>query len=398
MRAAFHAADDAWHDVEHLEFGPMTFRLRAERLYFWPDPRNTTARQLAELLAGRDPATLTAESLGRASAAVQGLPATERLLFDEGAGTAFRREGEEGRRRCEVLEAMTRNIKDITGDVVREWNGGEVAYGRRIETAGPGNAAYAEPKEPTQEFLKSLHGALERVASLKLAKPLGTSLATARPMLVEEWRSGRALRDVRLNLAAARALYLGDGGFGLSDFVRDVAQAPEIDAPASPWSRPVHRGRRQDPGAARVGGQERRARARRWSGSSRRSGPSATWWRSTSRPPSTCRSASTRSMATDSPGPSRRQVLVWLAALVARRRRGRAPRPTAPLYLSARNDAAGRHYASGFDATGAPRFDLTLAGRGHAFAVHPAAAGGGPLLAAPGHGRRSSSTSRAGAS
>ena len=48
-------------------------------------------------------------------------------------------------------------------------------------------------------------------------------------MLVEEWRSGRALRDVRVNLAAARALYLGDGGFGLSDFVRDVAQAPEID-------------------------------------------------------------------------------------------------------------------------------------------------------------------------
>ena len=39
----------------------MTFRLRAERLYFWPDPRNTTARQLGELLAGRDPATLTAE-------------------------------------------------------------------------------------------------------------------------------------------------------------------------------------------------------------------------------------------------------------------------------------------------------------------------------------------------
>jgi hypothetical protein len=229
VRAAFHAADDAWHDVEHLEFGPMTFRLRAERLYFWPDPRNTTARQLAELLAGRDPATLTAESVVRGSAAVQGLPATERLLFDEGAGAAFRWEGEEGRRRCEVLEAMTRNIKDITGDVVREWSGGEVAYGRRMETAGPGNAAYVEPKEPTQEFLKSLHGALERVASLKLAKPLGTSLATARPMLVEEWRSGRALRDLRLNLAAARALYLGDGGFGLSDFVRDVAQAPEID-------------------------------------------------------------------------------------------------------------------------------------------------------------------------
>ena len=71
-------------------------------------------------------------------------------------------------------------------------------------------------------------------------------------------------------------------------------------------------------------------------------------------------------MATESSGPSRRQVLVWLAALV-----GAAPSAAraGPLYLGARNDAAGRHYASGFDAAGAPRFDLTLPGRGHAFAV-----------------------------
>jgi hypothetical protein len=62
-------------------------------------------------------------------------------------------------------------------------------------------------------------------------------------------------------------------------------------------------------------------------------------------------------------------MLVWLAALVG------APAAHAadaePLYLSARDDAAGRHYASGFDPAGAPRFDLTVAGRGHAFAVHP---------------------------
>ena len=230
VRKAFHAATDAWHDVEHVRFGPMEFRLRAERLYFWPDPRNAGARQLGELLAGRDPATLTAEGFVRASAAVQGLPATERLLFDEGALAAFRREGDEGRRRCEVLAAITRNVATIASEVAREWGSGDTAYARRVETAGPGNAAYPEPKEATQDLLKSLHGGLERAASLKLVKPLGASLAAARPTLVEEWRSGRALRDVRLNLVAARALYLGDGGFGLSDFVREVAGAGDLDA------------------------------------------------------------------------------------------------------------------------------------------------------------------------
>lgn len=230
VRSAFHAADDAWHDAEHIGFGPMASRLRAERLYFWPDPRNAAARQLGELLAGRDPATLTPEGLVRASAAVQGLPAIERLLFDENAVAAFRREGDEGHRRCEVLEAITRSVGGIAGEAAREWSVGDAAYARRVEAAGPGNVTYPEAKEATQDLLKSLHGALERVASLKLAKPLGASLAAARPTLAEEWRSGRALRDVRLNLVAARALYLGDGGFGLSDFVRDVAQAPEIDA------------------------------------------------------------------------------------------------------------------------------------------------------------------------
>ena len=230
VRSAFHAAADAWHDVEHIRFGPMESRLRAERLYFWPDPRNATARQLADLLAGRDPAALTAAGFVRASAAVQGLPAAERLLFDEGTAAAFRRQDDGGRRWCEVLGAIVRNVAGIAGEVAREWNAGDAAYARRVETAGPGNVTYPDPKEASQDLLKSLHGALERIASLKLAKPLGASLAAARPMLVEEWRSGRALRDARQNLVAARALYLGDGGFGPSDFVRDVAGARELDA------------------------------------------------------------------------------------------------------------------------------------------------------------------------
>jgi len=68
--------------------------------------------------------------------------------------------------------------------------------------------------------------------------------------------------------------------------------------------------------------------------------------------------------------PTRRELLVGLGALVA------APAAPAratdrPLYLGARNDAAGAPHVSGFDATGAPGLDLPLSGRGHAFAVHP---------------------------
>jgi hypothetical protein len=230
VRSAFQAAADAWHDAEHLKFGPMESRLRGERLSYWPDPRNATGRQLGELLAGRDAAALAAAGLMRASAAVQGLPAVERLLFDTDVPAAFRRGDPDALRRCQVLEAITRNIAGIADEVRRDWTSGETAYARRVETAGQGNVTYPEPKEATLDFLKSLHGGLARLATLKLAKPLGASLDMARPTLVEGWRSGRALRNVRLNLAAARALYVGDGGPGLSGFVRDVAGLPELDA------------------------------------------------------------------------------------------------------------------------------------------------------------------------
>jgi hypothetical protein len=77
-------------------------------------------------------------------------------------------------------------------------------------------------------------------------------------------------------------------------------------------------------------------------------------------------------MATERRRPTRRELLAGLGALVA------APAGTArahaaerPLYLGARNDAAGDPHVSGFDATGLSQLDLPLAGRGHAFAVHP---------------------------
>jgi hypothetical protein len=230
LRGAYHAAADAWQSVEHVRTGPIDAHLRADRLAFWPDPRNATGRQLAELLAGHDPAALTAEAFARASAAVQGLPAAERLLFDEGALAAFQTGAEDARRRCQVLQAITRNVAGIAAEVQREWTGGDAAYARRIASAGPGNVTFLEPKEATFEVLRSLDGGLDRLASLKLARPLGSSPAAARPTLAEEWRSARSLRNVRLNLAALRALYLGEGGWGPSDFVRDVATAPEIDA------------------------------------------------------------------------------------------------------------------------------------------------------------------------
>ncbi len=77
-----------------------------------------------------------------------------------------------------------------------------------------------------------------------------------------------------------------------------------------------------------------------------------------------------RSTATE-PGPlTRRALLAGLGALLLTPSAADSA-PGGALYLSARNDTLGQPHASGFDATGAPALDVVLAGRGHAFAVHP---------------------------
>ena len=75
-----------------------------------------------------------------------------------------------------------------------------------------------------------MHGVLELVAEHKLARPMGDSSANAKPQLAESWPSGRSLDNVRINLAAAEAMYLGErGGGGFSRFVREVAGDVALD-------------------------------------------------------------------------------------------------------------------------------------------------------------------------
>lgn len=76
----------------------------------------------------------------------------------------------------------------------------------------------------------SLVTSLEMVAEHKLARPLGPSVEAARPALAESWRTGRSLDHLRTNLAAAEALYLGEGSFGFSALVREIVGDGALDA------------------------------------------------------------------------------------------------------------------------------------------------------------------------
>jgi predicted lipoprotein len=229
LRDAALAAQDAWQAVQHIRFGPIEQDMRATRLAFWPDLRNRTGRELAALLKAHDASILAPDAFVRANVVVQGFPALERLLFDPDAERLLTGGSEDARYRCALVRAIAGNIAAIAAAVHKEWIEGADPYTAIVAKAGGEFARYRTSQEATLDLFKSLHAAVELAADHKLAPPLGESLEAARPKLGESWRSGRSLDNIRRNLEAAQAMYLGEAGNGFSKFVRETTKDAALD-------------------------------------------------------------------------------------------------------------------------------------------------------------------------
>jgi len=222
VRARYHDAMDAWMGVQHLRFGPVELFMRSFRLYFWPEARGKVAEAVRALLAPGDEGALSPERFREASVAVQGLPAVEHLLYGDGdmaAGTA----------RCRLLAAIAANMRDMAAGIVADWQGGDIAFARTVATPGPDNTYFATHQDATLAFFKSFHGGLQLIADVKLKPVVGDTIGAARPRLAESRLSGRALRNIAINLEALEALYLGEGGLGLSALVREYGADAALD-------------------------------------------------------------------------------------------------------------------------------------------------------------------------
>lgn len=167
---AHRATARAWWRIEAVRFEPVSEDFRAERIDFWPDRRNATTRGLAGLL---DPAAPepTAAGVRAASAAVQGLPALERLIFD--------RTGPLSPRECAAGRAIAANVATLTREI-------EAGWAPLTEKVGGDEAA---AREMVARLTTDVLGEFENLLDGKLA-PLGKTPETARPDGFEGRRAG----------------------------------------------------------------------------------------------------------------------------------------------------------------------------------------------------------------
>ena len=206
----------AWGAVDFVRVGPIMSEHRLERFFFWPDPRGTTARQLAQLLAKRDPAVLQPEMFVKQSAAVQGLSALEILIYDQ--NTKLGGTDEASRYRCQFATASAAELDHIARDVIDGWKG---SNGFRTKMIAPGsdNPLYKDSSETARDVVKAFvtgaELALNRFVTPELTAAKQTppkrvrvpfersGLSTA--FLTSGLRSLHALLDVTAMIAYVRA-------------------------------------------------------------------------------------------------------------------------------------------------------------------------------------------------
>jgi len=201
---AFDGVVAAWGRIEHIRFGPVTVDNRLERIFFWPDRRGLGARQVAATLRTRDASVIDPVGLAGKRIALQGIGALEATLFD-----APLNEGEDRAFRCAYAKAISANIADIAGAILKEWTDPDL-YSRHWLNPGAGNPHYLTPSETTLALAKAFDTGLERVRDDWIAGPLGFG-PQKRPLPAVLGKSGRTLRLVQAGLEGLRNLFAGGG-------------------------------------------------------------------------------------------------------------------------------------------------------------------------------------------
>ena len=156
----------AWAGVDFLRFGPMAQDGRYERFAFFPDVHGVGARQIRGFLVSQDEALLKPGAIAKQSAAVQGLPALESLLFPGKAALLLPAPPEPFR--CKLAVAVAENTHTIAGEALAGWQGDE-SWATLLEKPAADNPVYRTHTEAMTEILKAILTGIEQVRDQRLA-------------------------------------------------------------------------------------------------------------------------------------------------------------------------------------------------------------------------------------
>lgn len=253
-RETFRRTALAWAGVEFLRFGPMAVTGRPERFSFWPDTRGVMQRQMRRLLAQRDASVLDPDAIAEKSAAIQGLPALEFLLWNAKHPLAAG-ETEDQNYRCALAVAIAGNLSQLARELAHGWYG-ENGWRRRMLDAGPQNPRYKSETEPPADFARALITGLRMIQDWQVVPLIEAEAKPGKRPRLPFMRSGLSAEYLSASIASTQALY--EAMHLADDVPRDKVWMPqwiaqafarlEAEAPDAVQLEPV---KQQDPERAR---------------------------------------------------------------------------------------------------------------------------------------------------
>ncbi|MBO6809078.1 imelysin family protein [Thalassospira sp.] len=220
-QTAFHAAIDIWQEIQPWRMGPLVANGRDQHIEYWPDKHGTAARQFRKLMFDKPAAYTDPEKLAGASAALQGFPALEEVLFANDHRDQMIAADEDGVFLCQYGTAIATNLGTLSAELQDEWP----EFASAMENAGPDSMDYPTAKFAATDLYRALHEGLLIISTQKLARPLGENAEDARTSRAESPISKRSLRNIEHNLIGLFAIYdgkwgdIGEEGKGLAALI-----------------------------------------------------------------------------------------------------------------------------------------------------------------------------------
>ncbi|QIB36018.1 imelysin family protein [Ancylobacter pratisalsi] len=205
LKARFDALSLDWSGVEFITFGPVMLSLRADRFNLFPERRNAVGRSVAELISDETDERLQPKRFFRLSAAAQGLPAMERLLYDEGADAALL-SGPEAGRRCALGLAIAGNLAKLSGELREGWGDRSTALLGQLYAGKSDPVFFPDPNALLSQMVTDLAGAYQRVVDQRLLVVLGKNINEAKPLISDRRRSGLSKATIVAVVTSAGAL------------------------------------------------------------------------------------------------------------------------------------------------------------------------------------------------
>ena len=221
MRQTWLNAQSAWSALQPMLVGPLSEGNRAWQIQFWPDKKNLVARQVESLLQA-NPAPTPAD-LDHASVVVQGLSASEYLLFDAAIDLS---QATQKARYCPLLIAIGAHQQALASDILSQWQSADGMLGQLQSFP---NTRYADSQEAITDLLRTQVTGLEGMKK-KLGTPLGRqSKGQPQPLQAEAWRSNASLGNLSASLNGAEQLWLGSHADGLRNLQRRAWKSVKLE-------------------------------------------------------------------------------------------------------------------------------------------------------------------------